>query len=265
MNPFMISNQDYLDFHKKRIAWTLKKLRGMGAKKIVEVGGHPWVMTTSLMDEGSFQLVATISAEEMTSWPDDIGVSRKVQILRTPGGREAEIANYAVNLERTRFPLEEKPDTVLACEIVEHLIRSPHVMFLNINRWLSKGGRLLVTTPNGAQFFNPLRRKSITPAYRANIYERHFYLYTLNELIDLVSLCGFKILEAGYVDTYERQGMSSIYGWLAQLPWSWCQEKFKKMLYLVGEKEEDVSRLKGCPRVYDARGDWEFIVNGFKE
>lgn len=222
-------------------------------------------MTGSLIEAGSFEVVATISAEEMTSWPDDIGMSREAQILRTPGGRETQIVNYSVNLERTRFDLEEKPDTVLACEIVEHLVRSPHVMFLNINHWLSKGGRLLLTTPNGAQFFNPLRRRSVTPAYRANIYERHSYLYTLDELVDLVSLCGFQILEAGYSDAYERQGMSSIYGWLGRLPWRYCQEKFKKMLYLVGQKEKDISRLEKCPRVYDARGDWEFIKNGLKE
>jgi len=265
MKELQTPSQDYLRYHRRRITWTLEKLRQIGAKRIVEIGGHPWVMTASLIDEGNLEVAATISAEELTSWPDDIGVERGIYILKTPKGREVEIKNYSANIERTSFDLEERPDTVLACEIVEHLVRSPHVMFLNINRWLGLGGRLFVTTPNGAQFFSPFRRRSMTPAYRANIYERHFYLYTLEEVIDLVSLCGFKILEAGYDDPYEREGMSSIYGWLARIPWGWCREKFKKMLYLVGEKEKEIFRLEKCPRVYDPRGDWELIANGVKE
>ena len=54
-------------------------------------------------------------------------------------------------------------DIVLACEIIEHLTRAPHVMMLNINSWLKPGGRVVLTTPNGAQFDNPLRVKPKMP------------------------------------------------------------------------------------------------------
>jgi hypothetical protein len=132
-------------------------------------------------------------------------------------------------------------------------------MLLNINHWLPIGGRLLLTTPNGGQFSNPLRRKSATPAYRCHIYERHAYVYTLAGLVDLVQLCGFTVSEAGYWDAYERQGPSLIYDWLARLPGQYWRDKFKKTIYLVAQKAGDVEALARVPAVYDGRGEWEFI------
>jgi hypothetical protein len=259
VNGQVIDRRGYYAYHRNRIAATLAKLHDLNARKIVEVGGHPWVITAHLIDDPQFEVGATISAEELIKWPDDIGVSAQEYRITTPKGTEACFVNYSANVERTLFNLHETPDTVLACEIVEHLIRSPHVMFLNINRWLPVLGKVLVTTPNGAQFNNPLRRKSPTPAYRCNIYERHTYLYTLDGLTDLIALCGFKIVEAGYWDVYERHGLSRIYDLLSHLPWQYCREKFSKTLYVVGEKVTDVTALEGPPRVYDPCGEWEFI------
>lgn len=259
VNGQVVHVPGYLEYHRQRIAVTLQKLREISARKIVEVGAHPWVMTAHLIDDPCFDVCATISAEELTKWPDDIGMDRRPYHIRTPNGKEVFIVNYSANIERTRFDVHETPDTALACEIVEHLVRSPHVMFLNINHWLPLSGKLLVTTPNGAQFFNPFRRRSATLAYRSNLYERHSYFYTLSELTELIGLCGFKVLEAGYWDVIERRGPSKIYGVLSQMPWRYFQEKFAKIIYVVAQKERDVEELERCPRVYDSRGDWEFI------
>ena len=208
VNGQVFENHAYLAYHQRRIACTMQKLRDIGAKRIMEVGANPWMMTAALIDAPEFDVCATVSAEEVTDWPDDIGVVAQRYCMHTASGNEASIVNYAANIERTRFDLRETPDTILACEIVEHLIRSPHVMFLNINHWLPMAGKLLLTTPNGAQFANPLRRKSPTPAYRCNIYERHAYLYTLDELVELITLCGFRVVQAGYWSVYERRGLA---------------------------------------------------------
>ena len=257
----VVNAHQYERYHHRRIALTLEKLAQIDARKIVEVGGHPWVMTARLVDDPRFEVCATISAEELTQWPDDIGVTARQYHIRTPRGSEACFTNYSANVERTLFDIQEAPDTVLACEIVEHLIRSPHVMFLNINRWLPTLGKLLVTTPNGAHFYNPLRRKSPSPAYRCNVYERHGHLYTLDELTDLVTLCGFRVLEAGYWDAYERRGPSTIYDLLSHFPGRYFRDKFKRTICVVAEKTRSVSELKRPPRVYDPRGNWEFIAN----
>ncbi|MBI1870486.1 MAG: hypothetical protein HYS07_04750 [Chlamydiae bacterium] len=255
--PFSISG--YHDYHCERFHWTLEKLKMMGASKILEVGAHPWGMTAQMIDTPGFEICATVSAEEMTDWPDDIGVHVHPYHLRTESGNEARFNNYSANVERTIFDIQEKPDTILACEIVEHLVRSPHIMFLNFNRWLPVSGKLIVTTPNGAQFSNPLRRKTVTPNYRCNIYERHQYVFTQDGLVDLIELCGFKILETGYCDVIKRQGPSKVYGWLGALPWQYFQDKFKKTIYVIAEKEKTVSETERCPTVYDVRGRWEFV------
>ncbi len=259
VNGQVFCSPNYLAFHQRRIAYTVQKLRQIGAKRIVEIGAHPWMMSAALIDDPEFTLCATVSAEEVTNWPDDIGVTAQPYHIRTERGHQTHVVNYAANIERTRFDLQERPDTVVACEIVEHLIRAPHMMFLNINRWMPVGGKLLVTTPNGAQFANPFRRKSPMPAYRCNIYERHAYLYTLDELTELMMLCGFRVVEAGYWDVYERHGLSSIYQVLSHLPWRYCRDKFMRTIAVVGEKEQEVATLERPPRVYAPHGHWEYI------
>ena len=251
--------QDYITYHRKRIAFTIEKLRKIGARRIVEIGADPWVMTASLIADPSMDVCATVSAQEVTNWPDDIGVNVQRYHIRNGCGKEAYITNYSANIERILFELHCSPDTAVACEIVEHLIRSPHVMFLNINRWLPLSGRLLVTTPNAAQFSNPFRRRSPTPAYRCNVYERHSYLYTLDQLAELIKLCGFKVSESGYWDVYEPRGVSAIYDALSYVPFKYFRDKFKKTIFVVAEKIENVAELKRCPSVYDPRGEWEFI------
>lgn len=252
-------NETYSNYHRLRVEMTLDKLREIGASKIVELGSHPWTMTSAFVDDPAFTVCATVSAEEVTNWPDDIGVTTSSYELKTTKGNKATFVNYSANLERTLFDINEKPDTVVAAEIIEHLTRSPHVMLLNINRWLPLGGKLFITTPNAAQFSNPFRLQSPTAAYRCNTYERHSYLFTLEGLTDIVSLCGFKIKEAGYWDVIKRQGPSAIYGWLSHVPLRYFRQKFKKTLFVVAEKDRTVTELERCPLVYDARGNWEHI------
>lgn len=260
VGDFAARNPGYVAYHAARIDATLGLLRRIGARRIVEVGSHPWVMTARLVDSGAFDVCAAVSAEEATRWPDEIGCRRRAVRLLTPSERTVTIPTYVANVERTRFDLEERPDTVLACEIVEHLVRAPHVMFLNINRWLPLSGLVVVTTPNGAQFANPFRRRSPTAGYRANAYERHAYLYTREDLADLLALTGFRVRELGYWDPYGRQGLARVCGALGRLPLPYLRDKFMKTIVAVGEKERDVAELERAPRVCDPRGDWEFVA-----
>jgi hypothetical protein len=260
VNGDAIGAEQYQRFHQRRIARTLGHLRKLGARNIVEVGGHPWVMTAALIDHGAFNVCATVSAEEVTHWPDDIGVTRREYRISTPGGREASFPNYSANIERTLFEIDERADMVIACEIIEHLLRTPHIMMLNINRWLPVGGKLLVSTPNGAQFSNPFRRKSSRPAYRCNVYARHNYLFTLDQLVDLAELCGFKVREADYWDVYERSGLSRLYAGLGALPLPYFREKFQRTIFIAAEKQCDATELPRLPKCYAPGTEWEFIL-----
>jgi hypothetical protein len=249
----------YMRLHHRRIARSLAALHTIGARRIVELGGHPWVMSSALLDDGAFELAATISAEEITHWPDDIGVTRREYHMCTLGGREVSFPNYSANVERTRFSIDEQPDTVLACEIIEHLVRAPHIMLLNINQWLPVGGKLVISTPNGAQFSNPLRRHRARPAYRCNVYARHNGAFTRAQLVDLVQLCGFKIHSAGFWNVYERSGPSRLYSMLSALPFEYCQEKFQRTLVVTAEKAHQVTALARLPQCYAPSQYWEYV------
>jgi len=65
-----------------------------------------------------------------------------------------EIFRCAIDLfdvERDRFPYEDRMfETVLACEIIEHLLLDPMHMLIEIHRVLDDGGTLVLTTPNAA-------------------------------------------------------------------------------------------------------------------
>jgi hypothetical protein len=182
----------------------------------------------------------------------------------TPAGVEAAFPNYSANIERTLFDIAERADTVIACEIIEHLLRSPHIMLLNINRWLPVGGKLLVTTPNGAQFSNPLRRKSGRPAYRCNVYARHNGSFTFSQLVDIAQLCGFKVREAGFWNVYERAGPRRFYSALSAMPLGYFQEKFQRTIFIAAEKERAITELARLPKCYAPGPDWEYITQTSK-
>jgi hypothetical protein len=40
----------YFQYHRRRIEATLGKLREIGARRLVEVGGHPWMMTSAFIE-----------------------------------------------------------------------------------------------------------------------------------------------------------------------------------------------------------------------
>jgi len=65
LNENEFDNSSYENYHKKRIKYTIDKLNKIGARNIVEVGGHPWVMTSSILDNQNFDLLATISVDEL--------------------------------------------------------------------------------------------------------------------------------------------------------------------------------------------------------
>jgi len=260
VNGERFSSRDYYAQQRRRIVATLGTLRAIGAHRLIEAGAHPWTMTAEFADDPSFEIAATISAEEVSNWTDDIGVTRRLSELTTARGTTVRFPNYSANIERTLFDVQESADTVVACEIIEHLTRSPHVMLLNMNRWLPPSGRLFVTTPNGALFFNPFRVRTLTNPYRCHMYQRHSYLYTMADLCQLIELCGFRILERGYWDLVDRHGMKLLYTALARVPVRYCQEKFRETLYVTAEKTHDVTELPACPHVYDPRGNWEHIA-----
>jgi SAM-dependent methyltransferase len=60
--------------------------------------------------------------------------------------------------ERDRYPYDDGSfETVLACELIEHLLRDPMHLLVECRRILEDGGRLIVTTPNIASLTSVAR------------------------------------------------------------------------------------------------------------
>lgn len=250
----------YGSLHDRRFEMTLDVVRALGGGTVIEVGAHPWAMTARLLREPGLRLLATVSAEEVIAWPDEIPVRAAPYALEFADGQRAAFTNYSANVERTMFAVREQADIVLACEIIEHLTRAPHVMMLNVNSWLKPGGRVVLTTPNGAQLDNPLRVKAKMPALRYSTYSRHNFLFTLDTLTDLVKTCGFAIERAEYWSPYRRQGASNLYKLLMRLPGRYFRDKFAQTIVVVARKVEERTEASRLPKACEPSAQWERIV-----
>jgi glycosyltransferase involved in cell wall biosynthesis/SAM-dependent methyltransferase len=147
--------------------------------------------------------------------------------VTTESGEVFECEVDLFDAERDVYPYaDESFDTVLCCELLEHLPGDPMHMMSEINRILKPGGHLLITTPNIAslralgailQGYHP----SFFPAYirprRAgeDAEARHNREYVPNELALLFHDAGFEIikLETGeFLDAPHPE-----FGWIHHL------------------------------------------------
>ena len=103
----------------------------------------------------------------------------------------------------------ESFDTVLCCELIEHLFNDPMHLMSEINRILKPGGHVLLTTPNVAalrgisailQGYHPgFFHAYIKPSESGEVDARHNREYTPREMHMLLENCGFSVekLETG--------------------------------------------------------------------
>ena len=112
--------------------------------------------------------------------------------------------------EKDRFPYPDAHfQTVLCCELIEHLFEDPMHMMSEINRVLKPGGHLVLTTPNIAalrgiaailQGYHPgFFHAYIKPSDSGFVDARHNREYTPGEVHKLLEASGFKVtlLETG--------------------------------------------------------------------
>jgi SAM-dependent methyltransferase len=123
----------------------------------------------------------------------------------TVRGEQFETAVDLFDAERDRYPYDDGSfETVLACELIEHLLRDPLHLLLECRRILEDGGRLIVTTPNAtsltsvARVLHGYNSPQISSAYhrpRADAPDEapHVREYTAFELRSACEAGGFEI------------------------------------------------------------------------
>lgn len=127
------------------------------------------------------------------------------QKLASVRGVQVEVLVDLFDAERDRYPYEDGSfETILACELIEHLISDPMHLLLECRRILEEGGRLIVTTPNAASLASvanilhgydspQIYGQYSRPAPGSPVELPHVREYTAHELQVVLEAAGFEI------------------------------------------------------------------------
>ena len=191
-------SRGYVETHLERIARTLTLVPPPGpTRRVLELGAY-MQMTPALKCLLGYEDVRA-------AYYGDLGQADTK--VATASGRE--IFRCQIDLfdaEQDVFPYPaDYFDTVLACEIIEHLLHDPMHMLIEIRRVLVDRGTLVLTTPNIASFASVahLLRASGHPQIcskyanperdPARLEVPHVREYTPQELREAVQAAGFEI------------------------------------------------------------------------
>ena len=121
---------------------------------------------------------------------------------------------------RTDIP---QHDIVVMAEVIEHLTTAPTHVLRKIKKVLRPGGYLVLSTPNAVALDKRIKMlKGQHPYHLISEDPRnpnHFREYTLSELLEFASSCGFSCIRYGITNDYnwrdnqcldKREGMSNI-------------------------------------------------------
>lgn len=187
----------YLCTHLGRLTTTLDLIpRAAGGGRILEMGCY-LQMTPALRN--------LLGYGEVRGCYQGSGGS-DVRTVRSRDGESFECEIDLFNVEIDPFPYPSNHfDTVLCCEILEHLTQDPMRMMAEIHRILKPGGILLLTTPNASSlhaifsvlngnhpaFYNRYPRPpQLSPEA---VLSRHAREYTPAEIVSLLGDSGFVV------------------------------------------------------------------------
>ncbi len=198
-------NQDW-----RRFLYTYGLTANCGPR-MLEIGSNPYFTTYLLRAFTGFELTLANFFD-----PRFTLRSQRVAMPAADGSvREETLAFDHFNAETERFPYEaESFDTILFCELLEHLTNDPLAALREINRVLRPGGHLILTTPNLARLENVARLIA-----GGNIYDpfsgygplgRHNREYIMHELYLLLKWCGFQLEIRFTADVHENRCLDFI-------------------------------------------------------
>jgi SAM-dependent methyltransferase len=188
----------YLEIHIPRIARTLGLVPDpKTSKRVLEMGAY-MQMTPALQCVLGYK-------EVRGAYFGPLGRT-DTKAVRV-GGKEVFRCDVDLfDAEKDRYPYEDgRFETVLACEIFEHLIHDPMHMLLEMHRVLEEGGTLLLTTPNVASFTAVAR--ALEQSGNPQLYSKfadprgesadteipHVREYTPSELREAIESAGFEV------------------------------------------------------------------------
>ncbi len=136
-----VSPGSYVHSHLRRLVQTLEYTpRGTAGERVLEMGAYMHITPTLQYQMGY--------GEVRGCYYGELGITEQKEVISSDG-RTFSCKVDLFDAERDIFPYaDESFDTVLCCELVEHLPSDPMHMMSEINRILKPGGHLVLTTPN---------------------------------------------------------------------------------------------------------------------
>lgn len=174
---------------------------------VLEFGANPYLFSILLERLLGYRLTfANFTGASIF----DTEVTRGRQTIASAEyGEEYSFEYTSFNIELSPPPYPEGSfDVVLFCEILEHLVIDPLVIFPKFLRLLKPGGFLLLTTPNAVRLVNfayMLEGANFFDRYHPDngIYGRHNREFTVEEVERILSDAGFVESVVTTADRYD--------------------------------------------------------------
>jgi SAM-dependent methyltransferase len=200
--PAEDGSRSYVETHRTRLERTLALTpRGGPEERVLEMGAYLQITPA---------LKTKLGYGEVRGCYYGPSGQTDHRSVTSESGEEFRCDVDLFDAEKDAFPY---PDgyfsTVLCCELIEHLPSDPMHMMCEINRILTPGGALVLTTPNIAsaravsailQGFHPMLFPAyIKPNPNGETDARHNREYSAREIKDLLENSGFEVaaLETG--------------------------------------------------------------------
>ena len=176
----------YQAFGRIRFLLTLRQALSVRPRRVLELAAGDLALCACLASEGIAVVANDLRAEKLREAATNFENEERIELV--PGSL------FDLDPARTgRF------DLVIACEVIEHLAHADDFL-RHLKRFLDPGGRILLTTPNGAYFRNRLptlceienSSSRETRQFRPDA-EGHLFLITPAELRELATRAGLRV------------------------------------------------------------------------
>ncbi len=176
----------YSAFGRMRSLLAVQDALRLKPKRVLEVASGGAGLAASLAKAGCSVVVNDLIEDGTKDAIDEYSTAKNLQFI---GGNLFDLSPQ----ETGKF------DLAIACEVIEH-VAHPLDLLIHLKEFLEPDGRILLTTPNGSHFrnklptysqildFNELESRQFMPDA-----DGHLFLFTPQELSDLVAAAGLKI------------------------------------------------------------------------
>lgn len=224
---------------------------------VLEVGASPYVITRYVLAAVPTLRLVALDHPDLV-WPGASVPPKQESItIEMPDSLVVKVPHWLLNAERDRFPFEDNEfDVVICTDVLEHLLFSPTHLLCEAHRVLRVEGILIFTVPNSlnlkylaSQLLNRPTRHQYT-GY--GVYGGHRREYSLGEVRDLLSGCGFRVVRA-----FTRDFAVPVHGrYKALLTWFLALASSLPIPYMTNKREHVVAVAQATGRVTPYYPSW---------